>query len=932
MKMGIDKDGSKSGGHVGGFFQLFDWKAKSRKKLFSSKSDFPERSKQGKKSDGTLPMTRLHLIDEDEAGAGESFNGSSDYSCASSVTDDDRYGARAPGVVARLMGLDSLPISSEPHSTPFFDTLSLQDAHCCGKNPEYHLDHQIMHSGHLLRKVESDTRDFLESKAQRMRSRPIEKFQTEILPAKSAKSIPITHHKLLSPIKSHSFISTKSAAHIMEAAVKIIEPGPQADNRASMAVVGSSSLPLKVRDLKEKAEAVQRMPLVGSSAVPLKVKDLKEKVGTAHKTTRLAEASLGPVEINAAKCLKGQSLNKSWNGSVDTTSFREFDAEEVTSGVKNKEKSISLAIQAKVNVQKREGLNSSSSRNFLSQKQQSEVKSSQPFKSQGNIKKNLHKRTSVHNSPSGVLRQNNQKQNCVIDRDRLASKPLASGLQSRKMSSGDLSTVRQKTLSRTSGNSKTGTRKLDSDVSDSEKGISYSNTKNVPRKKRSIERDSRDEKNQFIDNMLINKSQKAIKSSPVLDRHFSLTEDGKKKCIDIGHSSSGMDVVSFTFTAPLIRSMPGSETSCQVEQKKFSVCTGNHSKRLLLDTDCVNVSSLGYNVIGGDALSMLLEQKLTELSQKAESSHHDSFKFQDKEYQHVLLRDKRGSQYEPDFSSSGFRPNKFQGIDEMDECSSSHLDGKQLLDCQHPSPVSILKPSFSTESCNSSDTADSSITEGSKQCSSIQAQEFFGLSSLKKYYPLEADTELSDSASSTSTGTLAKMNANTTVKHLSGSAKWELEYVKQILCNIELMFKDFALGRARDIINPYLFDLLETRKLGPQSNSDESRLNRKVLFDCVSECMDLRCRRYVGGGCRTWIKGVAMVRRKESLAKELHKEISGWRAMGDCMVDELVGNDMSSQYGKWLDFEVDTFVLGVEVEGHIFNCLIDEVVADIFQT
>lgn len=40
--MGIEKEGSKGGGgYVGGFFQLFDWTAKSRKKLFSSKSDFP---------------------------------------------------------------------------------------------------------------------------------------------------------------------------------------------------------------------------------------------------------------------------------------------------------------------------------------------------------------------------------------------------------------------------------------------------------------------------------------------------------------------------------------------------------------------------------------------------------------------------------------------------------------------------------------------------------------------------------------------------------------------------------------------------------------------------------------------------------------------------------------------------------------------------
>lgn len=48
----------------------------------------------------------------------------------------------------------------------------------------------------------------------------------------------------------------------------------------------------------------------------------------------------------------------------------------------------------------------------------------------------------------------------------------------------------------------------------------------------------------------------------------------------------------------------------------------------------------------------------------------------------------------------------------MDECSMNHLDVKKLLDCRHPSPVSILEASFSTESCNSSDSVDSSSTEG----------------------------------------------------------------------------------------------------------------------------------------------------------------------------------------------------------------------------
>ena len=193
--------------------------------------------------------------------------------------------------------------------------------------------------------------------------------------------------------------------------------------------------------------------------------------------------------------------------------------------------------------------------------------------------------------------------------------------------------------------------------------------------------------------------------------------------------------------------------------------------------------------------------------------------------------------------------------------------------------------------------------------------------------------DLSDSGSSTSTGTVARKHANMlAVTGLVRSKKWEVQYVKKILCNLELKFQELALGRASVIINPHLFHQLEREKNMLESDGgDEARLERKVLFDCASECLDLRCRRYVGGGYKAWVKGTTMVRRKEWLAEDIYKEISEWNRMGDCMVDELVDKDMSSQYGRWLDFEVDAYALGVEFERQIFNSLVNEVVADIFR-
>ncbi|KAF2289112.1 hypothetical protein GH714_028980 [Hevea brasiliensis] len=557
----------------------------------------------------------------------------------------------------------------------------------------------------------------------------------------------------------------------MEAAGRIIEPCPQATAKAKIPMVGSPSVPLKVRNLKEKLEVAQKMPLVGSSAASLKARNLKEKVEAPNKTPRFAEPSTRrPVESNAAKYLKGQSLNKSWNGSVDTTSFRAFpEIEEGSSGLKNKGKSISLAIQAKVNVQKRESLNSSGSRGLVSDKDHSEVMSSQTFKGQLNMQKSLLKKSYMHNA-SGVLRPNNQKQNCHMEKDKPS-------------------------------------KKLGSDVIDSEKGLSNYSTKNIPRKKRSIDGNLHLEKNHIVDNMLIDKNQKEIESNRAIDRHFNWAEESKKK---------GMDVVSFTFTAPLMRYMPGYETSGQV-QKSGSVCMDDQGKRLLLDTD-------------GNTTPRSFDNK----------------------DQNMLLGSKSGSSRGSNVFST--------------DPTALRLKHRKLLDCRHPSPVSVLEPSFSTESSSSLDSTDCSSAEGSKQCSSIQAQEILGLSSSKKFHSVDA------------------------IK------------IYQILLLQNLL--EFALGWAREIVSPLLFNRLESQKGGLVNGGVEARLERKG----------------------------EMVRRKEWLAEEVLKEISAWKGMGDCMVDELVDKDMSTQYGRWLDFEVDAFLLGTDIEGQIYSCLLDEVVVDFFRS
>ena len=182
------------------------------------------------------------------------------------------------------------------------------------------------------------------------------------------------------------------------------------------------------------------------------------------------------------------------------------------------------------------------------------------------------------------------------------------------------------------------------------------------------------------------------------------------------------------------------------------------------------------------------------------------------------------------------------------------------------------------------------------------------------------ETDISDSASSTSSLIIS-------AKDPMKPTTWELVYIQNILCNLDLMFKKYITGQTNKIVNPNLFDYMERRQGGLKKGEDV--LERKVLFDFVTEWLELKCESFVGGGFKLWAAGIATMKRKERLAEELYKEIQGWRRLGKSMVDELVDKDMSTKCGRWVEFEGDEFMVGVDIEGQILDSLVLEIVADI---
>ncbi|XP_009774146.1 uncharacterized protein [Nicotiana sylvestris] len=909
--MEVEKRSSK-----GGFLQLFDWNIKSRKKLFSNKSELPENSKQGKEN--TNGSTNLRFEQAHDYGPGSNSKQMYDFYCASSVTEDGSYGQKAPGVVARLMGLDSLPTSkeSDPCVNSSFDCHSFRDSPYINFVADFQNEHHMIVDGNMRNKLDGFRRNPVELKLQKVQSRPIERFQSEILPPKSAKPISVTQHRLLSPIKSPGFIPPKNAAYILEAAAKIYEQSPRPATREKMQSSGSSSVPLRIRDLKDKMEAAQRQ-------------------------SRIYEASHRPKEQNSVKHIRRQPSER---GQVQSDNTRQFRASEVSrrdvSQNKGKEKSVSLAVQAKTNVQKREGKTSTANKNPANQKEKNESKS---VRSRPSLQKVGERRTSL-SRPSDVLRQNNQKQNSVSYKDVESLKTLAPYHKEKKVSStGDMSRP-TKTVSRIVVNTTTAPRIASLVEPDAGKELSSSRDsrlRSFTGKKRPVNGDI-DSDGCGPDNLMKSKDERSIKCN--------LTIEGCSNW-DTADRKNGSDVVSFTFTSPIKKSLPGSTSSSHVLEKSnvLSLFPGSYDDQS--DSRASTISPLGSNVIGGDDLGMLLEQKLKELTSKVGSSCEDLIKTGTASISANSLEDSvsivaYGKRPQVDLLHEKADDNGHSFVDDLRLTATQMWQGPKKVEkpktassfmCEREfsvpcsSLVSSLEPSNSGGSCNSLDSYRSLTTDGSKYHLSDGSQEMMNWKSCMRTHLVESDAELLDSASSVSLADKGGEDSTTasTSTNFDESPYWEFRYIRDIIRSSDLMLEDFLLGEAQSIISLDLFDQLENQKTRTNKNVEEQlKIKRRVLFDSVVECLEFRCKQSSGGSFEVWAKWTALVQRKEWLAEEVYREIAGWTSMEELMVDEVVDKDMSTQHGKWTDFSFEAFEEGVDIEKVILSSLMDELIHD----
>ncbi|XP_010528487.1 PREDICTED: uncharacterized protein LOC104805573 [Tarenaya hassleriana] len=232
-----EKRANRLGGCVVIFFQLFDWNRRfAKRKLFSRKSLLP--GKQASKRFGgneKMPKSKINLI------AGENRGG---FPKRSETVESRKHEMRPPGLVARLMGLESMP---SLHRDKAKKKSSLSQIDIIGQE-----DH-LLGECNVFSSSSSSSREedsgFDKSRPQKIQKtttglcdrRVVKKLGSEALQVKNVLTQVRKHHqhrhqnkKLASPVRSPRIHSKSS--RLIDAAARILEPGLQAKKSAKYAI------------------------------------------------------------------------------------------------------------------------------------------------------------------------------------------------------------------------------------------------------------------------------------------------------------------------------------------------------------------------------------------------------------------------------------------------------------------------------------------------------------------------------------------------------------------------------------------------------------------------------------------------------------------------------------------------------------------------
>ncbi|XP_074558468.1 uncharacterized protein LOC141814404 [Curcuma longa] len=906
----------RPGGFVGVFFHLLDWNRRlSRKNLFPRRKLLPpvraaKASVTAKTfaADEKMPLAKLLLIDDENQGGFPSII----------KLDDLGRGMRAPGLVARLMGLESMPVVA--HERPRKAT----DSSCLCNREEsggvfHRIDQDLCVESGGIRKQECrpqklrKTGGFLERP-------PIDGGHGKASLSGKKKTVvssPSKHklHKPPSPVKT----SRLPSGRLMKAATRILDPSLQNRGPAKVAIAYKDSLIFG-------AEGGEVVATLKNSNEPFG-DSVSESSMTGGRSDGKLRLQLGAEENPRPRI--GSSAFDISNASCSHTDFAESSF-------------ISLAMHPE-------------------QHMDNEI--FKPFQSKlvvQNIEEELSEkndqgtRKTKFDRSSNMLRRNQLRQNHATNvRERVAfgtsvCSSSQGGRDANKISRGKGSAF----VIRNTGN---GSRsKLAYEQNGYRRSLGTSPTKNMAQKRTTstfcgehaeILRSTSTKQNVGIN--FSDKRGLEQNSYRSVSKRCIKSNSNCKSGNEFDFTSS--DIVSFTFNSP-VKYTPTSRSN---EEQKMKIRSRNGYFNNIgcdatLELDARNnIVSNRIATLRGDESRNLLEEKIKELT----FMDHDllvgaamsfpclqdlgaAFISRQNEHKQTSACSKKNVM-PSSLASSSFPTAQKQDNFKTRPASVLEMESSQL------SPISILEASFSNESCSIG-----SLNAGSggklqvglvENCNTPQST--------------DTDADLLDSATSVD----LRRSILDKIQHLScitssaddipcevGFSNFKFFEARRFISNAVLLFENFTAcgsdtGSFGISLESTLLDLLQgvcdallIPTVDPHYRGvKETGQLRELLFDCMIECLDSKYSLSCKSGYMTYFK-IPFLLTREKLMEELHKQITDWMDLAGKFLDDLVKNEMKSSTEKWTVCKIEACEAGMELESNILQALLEEILIDFY--
>ncbi|XP_042438864.1 uncharacterized protein LOC122024323 isoform X2 [Zingiber officinale] len=876
------KQQRQPGGFVGVFFHLLEWNRRlAKRKLFSRRKLLPPvravKAAKAFAADEKMPLAKLLLIDDENHYQG-------DFPSTKKLDDLGR-GMRAPGLVARLMGLESMPVVA--HERPRKATY----CSCLANREE---------SGGVFHRIDQDLRvesggiGKQESRPQKLRKtggflerQPIDEGHGKAnLPGKKKKKTVLSSpsknrlHKLPSPVKS----SRLPPGRLMKAATRILEPGLQTGGRAKVAITykDSSNFDAEgidiVTTLKDSNESFSDS--VSESSLTCRRLDDKFRFQPGDEETPRQRIGSSSFDIGNPSCSHAE---------IALGSFSSFALHGEQCNGFEMLKPVQSKIVMQNNVEE------------LGQKNNQCACKTKLDRSSNSLRRNQ-------------LRQNQASGKNAISRDKVAfgtkvSSSKHGGRDANKLSSakGSAFVVRnasKDSCSKLAYEQNSNRRELDTNT---KKNMSHKRTISTfcgehveTRRTTSTKQNtgiSLSDRKGFEQNTNRSVSKRCIKSN-------SNDQSGDVS----GFKSS--DIFCFAFNSPIMHT-PRSPSYKEKEKNRTTNGYINNidcDATLELDTRS-NMISNRIATLRGDELRNLLEEKIKEFTSIDQDllvraarpfpcleDLGTAFITGQNEHKHTGACSEKI--VTSSCSDSSCFPTQTQDNVKISPASVLDLESSQL------SPISILEATFSNESCSI----------GSLYASSGGKLQFGLVENCNTPQSTDTENELLDSATSVD------------LRHFASNA--QLLFENFTSNGPEVGSLDISLESSLLDLLQAICDTLQIPTVDPCYNGLKGTDQlRELLFDCMIECLDSNYSCSSKSGFMTYLK-IPFHLTREKLLEELDRQIREWMDLAGNFLDDLIKNGMKSSTEKWTVCKMEVFETGMDLESNILQTLVEETVTD----